>query len=142
MAKTSQTITILLVIIAVAGILTLTFFFAGEASGTSGSTEVIQPQKLVTVWFFYGEECPHCHELIPYIQNLSQKYPEADVRILEVYHNAANQQMYLRINRQAGVDTEMVTVPEVVVENSTLSGDLEIATNIDSLIEEAIKKKS
>ena len=25
----------------------------------------------VTVYFFYGEECPHCHDVMPFIRNLS-----------------------------------------------------------------------
>jgi thiol-disulfide isomerase/thioredoxin len=40
-----------------------------------------------TVYFFYGEECPHCHTVMPFIESLSEKYPEVDFLILETWHN-------------------------------------------------------
>ena len=41
------------------------------------------------VLFFYGTECPHCHDMFPHIDRVED---ETDVKVVkvEVWHNAEN----------------------------------------------------
>lgn len=92
-----------------------------------------------TIYFFYGEECPHCHNIMPFIENMTRKYPEADIRILEVWHNQTNQQIYQKVNAAAGLKRS--GVPEVISGKTVLSGELEIPAKLEGLILEQLKKK-
>jgi thiol-disulfide isomerase/thioredoxin len=95
----------------------------------------------VTVYFFYGEECPHCHNVIPFIQNLSKKYPDVDFRILETWHNETNQALSQSLHKKLGIQS--AGVPEVIVvgNNTPLVGDRAIPEQLEGVILEQIKKK-
>jgi len=95
----------------------------------------------VTVYFFYGEECPHCHNVIPFIQNISKKYPDVDFRILETWHNETNQALSLSLHKKLGIQS--AGVPEVIVvgNNTPLVGDRAIPEQLEVVILEQIKKK-
>jgi thiol-disulfide isomerase/thioredoxin len=98
-------------------------------------------QGNVTVYFFYGEECPHCHNVIPFIQNISKKYPDVDFRILETWHNETNQALSLSLHKKLGIQS--AGVPEVIVvgNNTPLVGDRAIPEQLEGVILEQLKKK-
>jgi thiol-disulfide isomerase/thioredoxin len=95
-----------------------------------------------TVYFFYGEECPHCHTVMPFIQNLSKKYPDVNFQILETWHNTTNADIFTKINDQLQVPASNRGVPEViVVGNSTpLIGSRDIPANLENVILEQLQK--
>jgi thiol-disulfide isomerase/thioredoxin len=92
----------------------------------------------VVVYFFYGEECPHCHEVRPFIDNLSQKYSDVDFRMLETWHNETNNALSVSLNRQLGVTD--YGVPEVIVGNTVLVGSRDIPAKLEAAILEQKKK--
>ncbi|WAC05429.1 MAG: hypothetical protein OS112_02005 [Methanoregula sp.] len=92
----------------------------------------------LTVYFFYGEECPHCHMVMPLVTNLSSKYPDANIRILEVWHDQANADLYTEVNRQ--LKRAPPGVPEVVIGDIILVGDREIPEKLEQLIVERLSK--
>ena len=95
----------------------------------------------VTVYFFYGEECPHCHNVMPFIQNLSTKYPDVDFLILETWHNETNNALFNSVNQKLGL--QKAGVPEViVVGNATpLLCDRDIPAYLEPVILEQLHKK-
>jgi thiol-disulfide isomerase/thioredoxin len=98
----------------------------------------------VTVYFFYGEECPHCHTVMPFIQNLSKKYPDVNFRILETWHNTTNADIFSKMNDQLKVPTSNRGVPEVIVVGNTtpLIGSRDIPAYLEGVIIEQLKKSS
>jgi len=98
-------------------------------------------QGNVTVYFFYGEECPHCHNVMPFIQNLSEKYPDVDFQILETWHNETNQALSWSLHQKLGLPN--AGVPEVIVvgNNTPLIGDRAIPAELEGVILEQLKKK-
>jgi thiol-disulfide isomerase/thioredoxin len=96
-------------------------------------------QGNVTVYFFYGEECPHCHNVMPFIQNLSKKYPDVDFRILETWHNETNQALSLSLHQKLGIPS--AGVPEIIIGNVSLVGDRDIPARLESVILDELKKK-
>jgi len=96
------------------------------------------PGNSLTVYFFYGEECSHCHVVMPLVINLSVKYPGAHIRILEVWHNTANNEIYTKVNGQLGIAPP--GVPEVVIGDTVLVGEREIPEKLEQLIIEQLKK--
>jgi thiol-disulfide isomerase/thioredoxin len=95
-------------------------------------------QSNVTVYFFYGEECPHCHTVMPFVESLKKKYPEVDIRILETWHNETNQALSLAIHQKLGIKS--AGVPEVIVGNVVLTGSVDIPARLESVIIDELKK--
>jgi thiol-disulfide isomerase/thioredoxin len=95
----------------------------------------------VTVYFFYGEECPHCHNVMPFIRNLSKKYPDVDFLILETWHNETNNALSQQLHKKLGIRN--AGVPEVIVvgNNTPLVGDRDIPAYLEGVILDQLKKK-
>ena len=95
----------------------------------------------ITVYFFYGEECPHCHNVMPFIRNLSIKYPDVNFYILETWHNETNNALSQQLNKKLGIQN--AGVPEVIVggNNTPLVGDRDIPAYLEDVILEQLKKK-
>jgi len=92
----------------------------------------------VTVYFFYGQECPHCEEIMPFMQSLQQKYPDVEIRFLETWHNEINQALSTTLNRNLGVSRP--GVPEVIVGNVVLIGSKDIPEKLEQAIVDQRKK--
>jgi thiol-disulfide isomerase/thioredoxin len=95
----------------------------------------------ITVYFFYGEECPHCHNVMPFIRNLSIKYPDVNFFILETWHNETNNALSQQLNKKLGIQNG--GVPEVIVvgNNTPLVGDRDIPAYLEGVILDQLKKK-
>jgi len=92
-----------------------------------------------TVYYFYGEECPHCHNIMPFVTSLARKYPDANIQILEVWHNQTNQRIFQKAGAAAGVT--QYGVPKVIIGKAVLTGELEIPAKMESLVQDYLKKK-
>jgi cytochrome c biogenesis protein CcdA/thiol-disulfide isomerase/thioredoxin len=92
------------------------------------------------IYFFYGTECPHCHDIMPFIENMKKKYPDAHIQVLEVWHNETNEQLYIQANAAAGVTR--YGVPEVVAGKTALSGTIEIPAKFEGVIQDYLDRKS
>jgi cytochrome c biogenesis protein CcdA/thiol-disulfide isomerase/thioredoxin len=87
---------------------------------------------ILTVYYFYGTECPHCHNVTPYVTSLSQKYPDVDFQIREVWHNETNNALLSLLNHKLG--REDSGVPEAIIGNTALLGEDQIKTGIEPAI--------
>ena len=78
---------------------------------------------------------------MPFIQNLTKKYPDVDFRILETWHNATNQALSVSLNQKLGIQSP--GVPEIIVvgNNTPLVGDRDIPAYLEGVILEQLKKK-
>lgn len=86
----------------------------------------------VTVYYFYGTECPHCHEVTPYVESLREKYPDVDFQILEIWHNETNNALYTLLNHR--LSQENLVIPEVIIGNVSLLGMDEIKAGLEPAI--------
>ncbi|WP_372960469.1 TlpA family protein disulfide reductase [Methanoregula sp.] len=118
----------------------LVFVYPAASPGQSsqGSTG-IGPGGNVTVYYFYGKECPHCHKIMPFVQSLQQKYPAADILFLETWHNQTNYILYTQVNQDLGV--RYAAVPEAVVGDVVLIGEKDIPEKLEQAIIDQLKKK-
>jgi thiol-disulfide isomerase/thioredoxin len=92
----------------------------------------------VIVYYFYGEECPHCHEIMPFIDNLTAKYPDVEFRKLETWHNQTNQKLSVNMNTRLAI--RQAGVPEIIVGDVALIGSKEISDKLEAVILEQKKK--
>jgi len=49
-----------------------------------------QTDNSTTIYFFYGDGCPHCKEQEPFMKEMSQKYLSLNIVYLETWHNETN----------------------------------------------------
>lgn len=133
MDKTIKVVAALLAVVMVVGIAVL-------VSGIPLTRKDTGVSATDTIYFFYGEECPACHYVMPFVINMTKKYPEANIQILEVWHNQTNQQLYQQANAAAGVTR--LGVPEVIIGKTVLTGGVEIPDKFEGLIQDYNKKKA
>jgi thiol-disulfide isomerase/thioredoxin len=86
----------------------------------------------VTVYYFYGTECPHCHNVTPYIESLRDKHPDVSFQILEIWHNDTNGALHKLLNHKLGL--EATGVPQVIVGNVSLLGEDKIHAGLEKAI--------
>jgi len=110
--------------ILVAGAYLLNFFPSGPGPVAESGN--------VTVYYFYGTECPHCHNVTPYIESLRDKYPDVSFRILEIWHDDTNSAFHKLLNHKLG--QEATGVPQVIVGNVSLLGDDKIFAGLEKAI--------
>jgi thiol-disulfide isomerase/thioredoxin len=133
MDKTIKIVAALLVI----AVLGCAFVFISSSMRAVPSPLPMTPGN-VTVYFFYGEECPHCHNVMPFMQSLQQKYPDVSFQLLETWHNETNAALDTTLNQKLGQQSP--GVPEVIVGNVTLVGDKDIPDKLESVILDQKKK--
>lgn len=137
MDKTLKVSAVLVAIIIFLGAIIFVYPGAGSRQVPEGSAGPGTADP-VTVYFFYGQECPHCEEIMPFMQSLQQKYPDVDIRLLETWHNETNQALSTNLNRKLGVSRP--GVPEAIVGNVVLIGSKDIPEKLEQTILDQRKK--
>jgi thiol-disulfide isomerase/thioredoxin len=127
-----KTIKIVAAILAVVVIASMAVLLSGTPAQKEAAPTIL--------YFFYGEECPHCHNIMPFINNMTKKYPDVDIRLLEIWHNETNQQIYQQAFADAGATP--AGVPAVVFGKTVLIGERDIPAKLEALIQDYLKKKS
>lgn len=133
-------ITVLMLILSIASVTGLAASSIGTLATmpTTGSLDVSSanasisgnnPHQVVTVYFFYGNGCPHCAIAEPVIYNLSAKYPQVDFVWYEIYDNSTNQALFQQFNSRYGVQNPVV--PEVYIGDKVLVGEDAIKSNLE-----------
>lgn len=89
------------------------------------------PDK-VTVYYFYGAECPHCHNVTPFVESLRDKYPDVSFQILEIWHDKTNNALYELQNHKLGL--EKAGVPQAIVGKVSLLGEEKIRAGLEPAI--------
>jgi thiol-disulfide isomerase/thioredoxin len=137
MDKTIRIIAALLIVVALGGILFLAASTIPQnpVSGSTQASSIGNP----TVYFFYGEECPHCHNIMPFIESLAGKYPDVNFQYLEIWHSQSNYAIYKTLNDEVG--SKNSAVPEVIIGTTVLIGERDIPAQLESVIQEYQKKK-
>ncbi|MDP2966753.1 MAG: hypothetical protein Q8N39_12080 [Pelolinea sp.] len=64
----------------------------------------------VTIYFFWGDGCPHCAEEEPFLESLAQKYPQVKIQKYEVWYDKANQEILKKVADVMGFDPKGVPV--------------------------------
>jgi len=126
-------------ILKIAGGLFVVVVIASLAVFLAGSPQQAGPSS-ATIYYFWGDGCPHCEYIRPFIDNLTQKYPDANIQVLEVWNNQTNQKIYTQANAAAGLSTPP-GVPEVVIGKTVLVGQKDIPDKFEALVLDYLKKK-
>lgn len=74
--------------------LVLLLSLAGVVSVLPARAQTPAPFYPLTIYFFWGEGCPHCASAKPFFESLPARYPGVTLKSYEVYYNQANQQIF------------------------------------------------
>ena len=94
-----------------------------QTSGSAGT---------ITAYYFYGDGCTHCANIKPHLIALAAKYPNLELKQLEVYHNTTNQEILSHFQRSYNITTP--GVPTLFIGNRALVGEKEIRDNTEPII--------
>ena len=75
----------------------------------------------VTIYLFYGEECPHCAKARPFIDKLEQVYPELTVKRYEVWHDKENAKFFSKLSDVCNNPLPGI-VPAVFIDEQVIVG--------------------
>ncbi|MCX6694682.1 MAG: thioredoxin family protein [Candidatus Altiarchaeota archaeon] len=72
-------------------------------SQAASALEANASQGNVTVYFFWGDGCPHCEEEWNFIRLMQEKYPGLTVVDYEVWHNQTKADYLLNVSQAYGI---------------------------------------
>ncbi len=77
-------------------------------------------QAVPKMEFFYGAECPHCHDEMEWFPDLLKMYPDLEIEKIEVWHNPKNKIRWAQRLAEfgmtpSGVPTNIINGTDVIV---------------------------
>ncbi|MCX8027760.1 MAG: thioredoxin domain-containing protein [Thermodesulfovibrionales bacterium] len=97
-------------------------------------------QHDVDIVFFYGEECPHCKQQKPFLQELKHRYKTIKIHSFEVWHNRENAVLFERFAKAYGVKSS--GVPMTFIGNKVIIGFSEgIKKDLQDVVSSCLKTK-
>lgn len=54
-------------------------------------------------YFFYSDSCPHCHEAMPFVEELEKERPDITFKKLEVSGNEVNRALFRKKAEKLGI---------------------------------------
>ncbi|OGU04924.1 MAG: hypothetical protein A2075_02265 [Geobacteraceae bacterium GWC2_58_44] len=86
-----------------------------------------------TLYFFWGEGCPHCERAKPFLEELKRKYPALQIESCEVLEHRENIPRLMEMAQAC--NQEPTGVPTFIMGNRMLSGfSPETAVELEQLI--------
>ena len=87
----------------------------------------------VELWYFWGDGCPYCELAADWLVELQEAQPAVEVRALEVWHDAGNQQRFVEMMEARGAEAS--GVPAFILDDEVWVGFSEaIAADIEGEI--------
>lgn len=103
---------------------------------TQSATQApVSVDPVVTIYFFWGDGCPHCAKAKPFLQELAAENPNIKVNDYEVWHNPENQLVF--IDMAAAYGFEPHGVPTIFICDSYFEGYSDL---VQSQIESAVER--
>ncbi len=95
-------------------------------------------EQTTCIYFFYGNGCPHCGKVEPFIEELESKYSFLEVKKFEIYNDRENSILLNNYFIDFNVPVEQRGVPVVFIAEKYLASDGPILDNLENDIFENI----
>ncbi|RLG19747.1 hypothetical protein DRN67_01895 [Candidatus Micrarchaeota archaeon] len=89
------------------------------------------------IYLFYGEGCPHCGRVVPFVSELEGEY-DIEVKHFEIYNNWDNAALLNSYFDAYNVPLRGRGVPVIFVGNGFLVGDTPILSKLEPILEKGI----
>ncbi|WP_224959362.1 glutaredoxin family protein [Geomonas subterranea] len=94
-----------------------------------------------TLYYFWGEGCPHCAKAKPFLEELQRKHPGLKVESWEVLEHRENIPRLMRMAKERG--REATGVPVFIIGTHYFSGFSEATpAQLEGAVEEALKPRA
>jgi cytochrome c biogenesis protein CcdA len=87
----------------------------------------------ICIYYFYGQSCPHCAQIKPFIDQMIARYPRVQLYSYEIYFNTSNQEMFKDFIGRYEISQE--GVPALFVGDRALVGENAIRDNLEESIQ-------
>ena len=91
-----------------------------QASPPAAPAAPAAPTATVSIYFFWGDGCPHCAAAKPFLAGLAQRIPGVTIRDFEVWYVTANQAILTRMAARFGFEAR--SVPTIFIGNRHWEG--------------------
>jgi parallel beta-helix repeat protein len=119
-------------------------FFGGETRSASVGKEgfsVAPDGKGLNVYYFYGEGCPHCAKVRPFLVEMEQKYP-LQMHRYDIYTNRGHLSLFDEYSSKYGLPQGQRGVPAVFVSDTYFVGDSSILAGFEEVVKKALQEGS
>jgi cytochrome c biogenesis protein CcdA/glutaredoxin len=96
-------------------------------------------QNSVSMYYFYGEDCPHCKEVTVLIEELELESPEIEVHKFEISYNATSSELFNTFIQ--AYNPPAVDIPAVFIGNTSLIGYELTKERLETEIEFCVQNK-
>jgi cytochrome c biogenesis protein CcdA len=86
------------------------------------------------LYFFYGNGCPNCAEVEPYIEELEQKYPRLVIYRFEIYENRSNLDLLNNLFEKYNVPQDQRKIPAIFIHKEYVMGNEQIREELEDII--------
>jgi len=97
----------------------VSFFVLGMLLAVSGGV-FAQEKNAVSIYFFYGDGCPHCQREGIFLSSFQEKYPDVKIFAFEVWNNPVNARLMQEVAK--ALDVGANGVPFIVVGDWSMVG--------------------
>lgn len=92
----------------------------------------------VTMYFFYGETCPHCEKEHEFLDELEKEYENLTILRYEVWYNEENQELMKEKADEVGLTTQKVPLT-IVGDNYIVGYTTSYNSKIEKMVTDAMK---
>lgn len=111
------------------------FSAASLPAQPSKTTNEKSSNKTITIYFFWGEGCPHCAKAKPFLDQLAEKYPQINIQAYEIKHHPENKTLAKKMGAEHGFLPTVV--PTIFIGDDYYEG---FNPDIAQKIEDSVKK--
>jgi cytochrome c biogenesis protein CcdA/glutaredoxin len=111
------------------------------ASLESHSVSVQREGSSLDVFFFYGEGCPHCERVKPYLTEMEQKYP-LNLHWYDIYNDRDRILLFDEYSNKYGLLQEQRGIPTIFVSDTYFVGDTPILEGFEEAVKKAYQESS
>jgi thiol-disulfide isomerase/thioredoxin len=121
-------------------------FFNGNRTGITGSVVLEDPAIIdlagdpnkLTIYFFWGEGCPHCMSQKPYLEELEEKYgDQIEIKSYETWKSPDNVELFKIVAQAHGIQARGVPTT-FIGEKNWVGFSSSMALEMDSYIGDCI----
>lgn len=119
-----------------------------SAEGIVDSAQILtgaqQSDNKVSIYFFWGEGCPHCARAKPVLEDLATQNPDVALYEFEIYNNAENGVIFSEIAQAYGVEPRYI--PTIFIGDTVWEGFAdefaqEFTSKVESCLAEGCEDK-
>ena len=122
------------------GLFVSSLFFGGETESASVEMDnfsAFLDGNGLDVYLFYGQGCPHCAKVEPFLAEMEQTYP-LQLHKYDIYSNRSSLSLFDEYSNKYGLPLERRGVPAVFVSDTYFVGDNPILDDFEEVIKKAL----